>query len=554
MDVTEAKEAFSEWIDTLGFDALYDPKAQELAAQLMEDPTVWNPVKHWLKAEAKKSDDCSAAFIDDWVKTLYQLPALAGESDLFFEIGDHVEIAKEAARVVEKAGEVIFDMGQFYQYRNAGVWERVREQDISRVISRFSGAPVASHKASTGPAKLKVSSGMIDGVIRVYRDHVDKSGDEARPGFFAEAPGGIMYSDRFLRVDMASKKVVMEDPSPVHRQTVGAGCSFDGASDTPIFDAYMESVFRDDPDAEAKTRLLLEFIAASLAGIATSYQQAVILYDATDRSTGANGKSVLVKIINEIFPSAAVSSVSPSEFGERFTRAMLAGKRINFVTEMPDEHGIISGETTKAIITGEPIKAEEKNQKPFFFSPIAGHIFACNDFPSVSDNSDAFWRRWIVVPFNRTFTAREADPQLVRKIVSQESSQLLRRLGLALDDLVRRGHYQIPQECADAFAVWKRQSCSVLSFLIEQSADYNERGYVGNVDPDACHWTYATELYEGYKGFCSFWNLRPVGANTFGRRAKKLLEHKRDPKGVKYRVRIVENAIKEEPWKKKDRF
>src|SRR5690606_33759500 len=148
----------------------------------------------------------------------------------------------------------------------------------------------------------------------------------------------------FMRVDLANRRVISEAPSPEHRQSINAGCAFEGACETPLFDAYIESIFEGDPDPQGKARLLLEFAGACMANIATRMQRALILYDATDRSTGANGKSVFIKILNEIFPPAARSSISPVEFSEKFTRAMLAGKRINFVTEMPDEYGVISGE------------------------------------------------------------------------------------------------------------------------------------------------------------------------------------------------------------------
>lgn len=541
MDAEKIKNALREKIGSDGFDVLYQEEIIKDVVEIMDSPMVWNPVKHWLRMEAKTSKESSAQFIDDWISAITAMD-VKSDSDVFFNVGDHVEVAAHMAEIVEEKGRVVYDMNQFYQYRDKGIWEHVEPKHFSIVISRFSGAPVAGSSENRPPSKLKVSSGMIDGVIRVYRDHVNKSGNDNRDGFFDTAPAGIMFDDVFLRVDLSNNKIIQEEPNAEHRQTMSAGCKFDGDLSTPIFDSYLASIFEGDPDAEAKADLMIEFAAAAMAGIATEFQKALILYDATDRSTGSNGKSVYVKILHELFPANARSSISPTEFSEKFTRALLAGKRINFVTEMPDEHGVISGETTKAVISGEPIKAENKNETPFFFRPKAGHLFACNDFPSVSDHSDAFWRRWMVIPFNKTFSSAEADLSIVERIVENEREAILRKIGLALGDVVRRGHYRVPDECEAAFGIWKRESDSVLQFLVDESANYTDRGYIGELEDRSADWTKSTSLFESYREWCTFWGLRSYGKTKFGRRCAKLLEKKRKSDGMYYRVRLKQES------------
>lgn len=537
MTLSELREYFIELISENGFESIYGDEPIKKVFAVRAKPSVFNPFKLWLKGYAKDAPGGSAAFIDEWVAHVLSSASVDGLTDAFkFEVGDHVEVARALNQRIQKTcpGEVVFDLNGYYQYQQGAVWERLNPREFTQYISEFSGSMVVTSSAKA--TKLKVSNSMIDGAIRIFKDHVDKSSTDSEAGFFDSAPAGIMFSDVFCRVDVKGKTLKLEAPSKGHRQVVNAGCTFHGTHDAPRFDAYWASVFKGDPDADKKVRILLEFAGACLANLGTRMQRAFLLYDGTEGSEGSNGKSLWIKVLNAIFPASVTSSISPTEFSEKFTRAMLHGKRINFVTEMPDEHGIISGESTKAVISGEPIKAEHKNQKPFFFSPTAGHLFACNDFPSVSDNSDAFWRRWVVVPFNNTFGPGESDPDLLEKIVTEERDAILRRIAHALGDLIRRGNYDVPGECEAAAARWRRETDSVMQFICEESTNYRQGGYIEAVGAPSDLWMASADIYAQYKQWAQSWGLRAYGKNRFDRRCTNILEKRRTSSGTQYRI------------------
>ena len=539
MSIEEAKSAIEEHLKKGGFDALYREEVIRLVASIIDDAMVWNPVRHWLREKAKDDPKKTVSFVDDWVKAASDaVKSVDGDASSMFAIGDHVEIAERLSSQIEKKGPVVYDLASFWQYRgDATHWQKVDESQLYRAVCRYSGDPVMPADPSKSARPLKISDQTAKGVINVYQNHVDQSGGEDGIGFFDEGPDGIMYDDVFVRV--GDGEVIEETPTPEHRQTISTGVELsDGTVKTPIFDRYLSSIFKGDPDAGAKQRLLMEFAAACMAGIATRHSIALVLYDGTDNSGGSNGKSVFVKILHALFPQQVRASVNPTDFDDANSRASLAGKRVNFVTEMPDDSGVIEGQHVKAVISGDPISAKFLYQDVFFFRPTAGHIFACNNFPSTRDTSDAFWRRWVVVPFNRRFVGEEKDPDIVEKIVDQELEGVARLLRHALKDLVERGHFLVPDECERAKSKWRRMANNVLYFLIDECRDYTEEGYIGPVDPDEASWTKAINLYKAYRAWARQWGFYPVSGTKFGTRVSSAVKKKRKSDGTYYQVSL----------------
>ena len=130
---------------------------------------------------------------------------------------------------------------------------------------------------------------------------------------------------------------------------------------------------------------------------------------------GANGKSVLLHIIEQLVGTAHVAAVQPSQFDNRFQRAHLFGKLVNIVTEIA-EGAEIADATLKAIVSGERTTAEHKHKSPFDFHPFSTCWFGTNHMPHCRDFSDAIFRRAIILSFNRKFEGATRDVHLRQKL------------------------------------------------------------------------------------------------------------------------------------------
>ncbi len=79
----------------------------------------------------------------------------------------------------------------------------------------------------------------------------------------------------------------------------------------------------------------------------------------------------------------------------------------------------------KAIIGGDRMTVERKHQDPFSFTPFARLVFSCNEIPRSYDRTYAFYRRWIIIPFNKIFSGSEMDKSLKSKLIKEIDGILL---------------------------------------------------------------------------------------------------------------------------------
>jgi len=124
--------------------------------------------------------------------------------------------------------------------------------------------------------------------------------------------------------------------------------------------------------------------------------------------SGENGKSVLLDYLAKMLGKDNVSHIPLQTLSDdKFASARLESKLANIFSDLEKNElrhtGIIKG-----LSSGEPIYVQNKNQQGFNLYPFATLIFSTNKFPKVYDQTQGFFRRWILVKWNRNF---EKDPQ-----------------------------------------------------------------------------------------------------------------------------------------------
>ncbi len=191
------------------------------------------------------------------------------------------------------------------------------------------------------------------------------------------------------------------------------------------------------------------------------------------------GKSTLIRVIEALNGHGNCSHVSLQDLvSQRFARARLFGNRINTYGDLPatamSDVGIFKN------VTGEDeIDAEYKGTQIFSFRNTAKLIYSANTLPSIKVSDDAFYNRWVIIPFENSFYGRE-DTGLTAKLTTPE--ELSGILNFALAGLIRlkKNDWQFSDKISSG-AYYRRKSNPVLAFL-EDCCESCDTEYVTKAD------------------------------------------------------------------------
>ncbi len=173
---------------------------------------------------------------------------------------------------------------------------------------------------------------------------------------------------------------------------------FDPTARCPMWDKFVSEVFPGDSEAIAWE------IPAWLMTPDTSIQKAILLM-----GDGANGKSTYLRAVLAFIGKHNTAAVSLHRLeNDRFSAARLIGKLASICPDLPSTD-LASTSVFKAITGGDALQAEYKFKESFDFIPYARLVFSANHPPKSQDASPAFFRRWLVMAFERTFAEDAPD-------------------------------------------------------------------------------------------------------------------------------------------------
>jgi putative DNA primase/helicase len=226
---------------------------------------------------------------------------------------------------------------------------------------------------------------------------------------------------------------------------------------------------------------------------------------------GANGKTTLLGLVEKFLGKINISNVSLQDLdGNRFAAANLHGKLANIYDDLTYNDLV---ETSKfKILTGEsPIMADIKYRSPFTFINHAKLIFSTNKIPKVKfDDSDAFFRRWLILVFPNTFMGKDADPDLLNKLTTKEELSGLLNFALnGLERLLSQGMFSKSVSTEETRKQYIRMSDSVGAFCMDMIVTDSENDIPKKT------------LYSIYCEYCRENKLPAVSESTFHRKIHK---------------------------------
>ena len=261
------------------------------------------------------------------------------------------------------------------------------------------------------------------------------------------------------------------------------GFDYDPNATYPMYQQYLNQVL---PDTGLQN-ILQEFHGYVFTR-GLKLEKALILL-----GEGANGKSVQFEISKALFGEVNMSSKSLGDLVDRDSgndnRAKLKDKLVNYGSEI--RANAMDVDIFKRLVSGEPVAAREKYKTSFDLHNECKFIFNANRLPQTVERTNAFFRRFLIVPYNYLVPEDERDPELHTKIISTELSGILNWVIEGLERLLINRKFTESQISNDALEQYKNETNIAKLFL-------DDEGYT----PDDSSFMSSKYLYSRYSEWC----------------------------------------------------
>lgn len=286
-----------------------------------------------------------------------------------------------------------------------------------------------------------------------------------------------------------------KEHTPSYLSTVQLNVEYNPHAHCPQFEKFLNEVL------DCRLIPLVQEILGYLLTTNTSAQKSFVLL-----GPARTGKSTLLWVVEYLLLGKKnVSNIPWQEIGDKFKTAELLGKLANVFSDLPsksiDDTGIFK------VVTGEDyLMAEKKNKNPFKFRPFARLVFSCNELPkNYVDRTEGFYRRLIIVPFNRQIEKNKIDKALKYKFQREKEGIL----NWALEGLKRlyENNFEFSEnELTDEVKKeYKRENNNVISF-VEECCEIDSLFSCSRI-----------EIYESYKEFCGESGLKALSQIKFNK-------------------------------------
>jgi putative DNA primase/helicase len=293
-----------------------------------------------------------------------------------------------------------------------------------------------------------------------------------------------------------TRKLELKSHTPDHLSRIQLPVCYTPTAKCPQVLRFVQDVM---PDQECR-RALLEHAAYTL--LPTCFLQKAFMYV----GEGRNGKSTWCETLSALLGRENVANESIHNLeNNRFSAANLDGKLSNFYADISSSEISHTGKL-KNIIAGDTIQVEKKHLNAFQLRPRTKLFFLANRIPEVHDDSDAWFRRWIILEWREKFGdgGRTIDRELLEKLTTpEELSGLLAILAPLASKLLQRRKLSYETTINQLRSEWLEKADLIHAFL-NSTVETQPEAYVPR-----------SELYAKYVEWSHQHNYAPKGTRTF---------------------------------------
>ncbi len=380
---------------------------------------------------------------------------------------------------------------EVYIYQN-NLWHIMYPIGVTSFAERWFGTEASSYKNNEFATK----------VLNQF-DHL-----ESREWFNESTNGRLHLLNGVL--DIKTRKLSPHSTS--YGFQYGLDYAYDESAKAPLFEKFLDEVTC-GYDGYKKT--LLEYGGYCLSNSNCWAQKALLLV-----GEGANGKSTFMNVLKSL-ARYAHSSVPIDDIDNPNNARHLEGKLFNI-----SEEGNRIRNTTilKNLVTGGDVTMKKLYGDTYAVENKAKLVCAMNELPPTYDNSEGFYRRFIIVRFRAHFGEGKADRGMNEKLASERAGILNMFLN-AYQDMVKRGACFVSEESNTELAIYHKENDDVLSWFNE----YLVPAPGNKLDRDAA--------WLSYQNYCVVCQTKPGKRVTFLRQLGKLVgkdKFGQDHNGVRY--------------------
>lgn len=271
-------------------------------------------------------------------------------------------------------------------------------------------------------------------------------------------------------------------------------------AEAPLFEKSLNRILPD----KVLQNILFEFFG-SVFTKDLNHEKMLILH-----GQGSNGKSLIHNVINAVFGDENVTNHSLQSLCDPNSkiRTSIENTLINFSSEIGS--GKFDIDTFKQLISNEPVYAKRLYHDPYKITNYGRFAFNGNTLPSFVENTDAFYRRFIIVPFTVVITSEEKDPYLSQKIISTELPGVFNMVLEGMKRLLDQKDFSQSEIIEDELKKYRRESSSILSFL-------DDENFVKSNEKTPCE-----GFYNLYKEYCLRNGFSPFSMRKFNAQLRNI--------------------------------
>lgn len=397
----------------------------------------------------------------------------------------------------------------FIYLYNGSYWKKLEEDELREFLGR---------------AAQKMGVDRFDSKYHIFRDDLVKQFMSIAYLPAPELPDDVVLINlKNGTVEIhpdKEDKIALRNPRQEDFLTYQLSFAYNPTAKAPMFNKYLNKVL---PDKELQ-QILAEYIGyVFVRSSSLKLEKTLLLY-----GSGGNGKSVFFDIVNDLLGNHNITNFSLRSLTDvkGYQRAKIGDALLNYSSEID---GKMDAALFKQMVSGEPVEARLPYKDPFTLTNYAKLVFNCNELPAEVENTDAYFRRFLIVPFDQTIPKEEQDKELSKKIIGSELSGVFKWVLDGLKRMLKHKNFTESSKVEEQVTQYRKDSDSVLSFIDEY--DYST---------DVMQYVPLKELYQKYSRYCQINGNYPCNYRNFSKRLRSA-NFKVDRKAIGMVVYLAQN-------------